>query len=79
MTPKQWQASRQFDEEVNGVVVGPMCVHRVFVCKYEIIPDTWGTHNVRCDHCETDDEAVEWFASEYPEYYANGAEMRVYD
>lgn len=78
MTPGQWKAL-QFEEEVRGIIVGPECKHRVFVCHYYIIPGVPGVHKVRCDHCETDAEAIEWFAAEYPEYFANGAEMRVYE
>jgi hypothetical protein len=78
MTPFQ-RTNKFFEEEVGGIVVGPMCVHRVFVCKIEIIPGLWGTRTVRCDHCETDEEAVEWFEAEHPEYFSAGAEMRVYE
>ena len=61
-----------FVEDVNGIVIGDV------LTRYEF----WSTDNrTRIAQCsaKTDAEAEQWFRSEYPQHYANGVLMRVYE
>lgn len=65
-------ATSPFDEEVNGIIVGGYAV------KYEF----WtrdGKQRIAREYCNSDADAVAWFKENYPDWFATGVEMRVFD
>lgn len=68
------------DEEVNGVIVGGETNTYQFWHKVRRLVDGVIVEEpiTRKMEFETDDEAIAWFRTNYPDAYTAGAEMRVY-
>lgn len=78
MKDEQWAAVIG-EEEVRGVIVGGNWTLRKFIVRQNVGGQMMTTHTIRDIDSQTDDEAIERFRTEYPDLYAIGAEMRVYE
>lgn len=58
-------------ESVRGIVIGGNDL-----TLYVFVTQSGYHHDHRC---KTDQEAIDWFKDKYPDAYAQGAEMRVYN
>ena len=66
-----------FEEDVRGVIIGGdtspyefWTEGPTFYCDH--------AHRIAKGHFGSDAEALAWFKANYPDYYAQGAEMRVF-
>jgi hypothetical protein len=69
------------EEEVDGVIIGPITFPYEFWID-EPRPeyaDRNGKRRVTKGNFENDEQAVEWFKTNYPDEYKYGVEMRVWD
>ena len=60
------------EEEVNGIIIGDVTVPYQF----------WTMDGSECidrSYFRDDDTAIAWFKERYPDWYAVGIDMRVYD
>ena len=62
------------DESVNGIVIGPM--NRRYEFWTEDDPPQKIAGPVYFEH---DNEAIDWFKTEHPKRFKQGAEMRTWD
>lgn len=63
------------EEEVNGIIIGG----DGYTYEFWTLNEEFGDHRIARDHFENDIEAMKWFKEKYPDWYAKGVEMRVYD
>jgi len=67
-------------EEVNGIIIGGDTWPYEFWITYPTGHALAGLHDrVARGHFSSDGEAIDWFKANYPEQFAAGVEMRVFD
>jgi hypothetical protein len=70
MAPTYWIG----DEEVNGIIIGPVTFAYRFYTETDPKEPITGF-----EYFSNDDEAIAWFKENYPEHFKAGAEMRVWN
>jgi len=62
-------------EDVNGCIIGDV----TFPYQFWTSGEEYGDWCIYKSYFTDDDAAIAWFKERYPEWYAKGVEMRVYD